>query len=161
MRALVALSSLVLAACASVDAVDATRSTAADEQALLALHEAVLRAHRERNVDALLATHADDFTLMNRGELSAPTKAKMREVLGPYLAATTFEFYRDAVKPRVKVSKDGTLGWVIAQVEARGQSTNSRGASRPLEFTVAWIELYERRDGAWVSIGNGSSFKNE
>jgi hypothetical protein len=160
MRTLAALSFLILGACASTNPEQASRSIAADEQALLKLHEAGLRAHIESNVDALLATQSDDFMLMNRGEISSPTKSERREFLGPYLAATTFEFYRDAVKPMVKVSRDGSLGWVIAQVEARGSSAMRQGERLPLEFTVAWIELYERRHGEWVSIGNASSFKN-
>jgi hypothetical protein len=159
MRMLAALLFLILAGCASTNSDVAPRSTLADEQALLKLHEAGLRAHIENDVDALLATQSDDFMLMNRGEISSPSKAARREFLGPYLTATTFDFYRDAVQPMVKVSKDGSLGWVIAQVEARGSSAMRQGARQPLAFAVAWIELYERRDGEWVSIGNASSFK--
>lgn len=160
MRALVFLASLLLAACSAVDGVDAPRSSVADEQTLLRLHEAGLKAHRDRNVEALLATQADDFVLLNRGEITSPSKAELRAFLGPYLEATTFEFYRDAVKPIVKVSRDGSLGWVIVQVEARGSSATRQGGRRALEFVVAWIELYEKRSGEWVGIGNASSFKD-
>jgi hypothetical protein len=159
MRALAFLAPFLLAACAAFDEVEAPRSSAADEQALLRLHEAGLKAHMDRNVDALLATHADDFVLLNRGEVTSPSKVELRAFLGPYLEATTFEHYRDAVKPIVKVSRDGSLGWVIAQVEARGSSAR-QGGRQPLEFVVAWIELYEKRSGEWVGIGNASSFKN-
>jgi hypothetical protein len=161
MRTLVALSCLAFAACTATHRGEAPRPSAADEQALLELHEAGLKAHLDGDVDALLASQADDFMLMNRGEISSPSKAERREFLGPYLASTTFEFYRDAVQPMVKVSKDGSLGWVIAQVEARGSAATRQGGRRPMEFVVAWIELYERRGGEWVSIGNASSFKGQ
>jgi hypothetical protein len=160
MRAFAALWFLALAACTSSIPVQPTRS-AADEQALLRLHEAALKAHIDRNVDALLPTQADDFMLLNRGEISSPSRAERRQFLGPYLEATVFEFYRDAVRPMVKVSNDGSLGWVIAQVEARGDSATRQGGRAPLEFQVAWIELYEKRNGEWVSIGNASSFKGD
>jgi hypothetical protein len=155
MRAIVLSAVLLLTGCAGIDRVEAPRSSAADEQALLRLHEAGLKAHLDSDVDALLAPQSDDFVLMNRGEISSPSKAERRQFLGPYLEATTFEFYRDAVKPVVKVSRDGSLGWVIAQVEARGANATGRS----LQFVVAWIELYEKRSGEWVAIGNASSFK--
>jgi ketosteroid isomerase-like protein len=127
-----------------------------DVHELLALHEAGLAAHLNGDVDALLAVEADDFLLVNRGEISSPSRDQRRQILGPYLAATRFEFYRDAVTPIVKVSRDGSLAWVAAKIEARGIR---EGSDRPLEFKVAWIELYERRGGEWISIGNASSFE--
>ena len=150
---------LVLAAGMAGCTSKAPGSTAADEQRLLEMHAAVLKAHMDRDVDALLAHQADDFLLLNRGEISRPSKEKQKDLLGPYLAATTFEYYRDKIPPVVKVSKDGSLGWVTAEIEARGTTVTREGEQKPLEFEVAWIELYERRGTEWVSIGNASSFK--
>jgi hypothetical protein len=144
-----------VAACAST----APSPPSSDERRLLELHEAGLKAHIDRDIEALLATQADDFVLLNRGEISLPSRQQRRKFLGPYLAATTFELYRDTVPPLVKVSRDGTLGWVMAQIEARGMSVTAEGERKPVEFEVAWIELYERRGKEWISIGNASSFK--
>jgi hypothetical protein len=153
--------SIALLACAvglSSGASEPRSSSSSDEERLLELHRAGLRAHLESDVESLLALETDDFLLVNRGELSTPPKEQRRAFLGPYLAATRFELYRDRVAPVVKVSRDGSLGWVAAQVEARGTREFAPGESRPVEFVVAWIELYERRDGEWVAIGNASSF---
>jgi hypothetical protein len=57
------------------------------------------------------------------------------------------------------VSADGSLGWVIAQVEAQGEQTTPKGVVEPIEFVSAWIELYEKRDGRWFQVGNVSNFK--
>ena len=113
------------------------------------------------DIDALLAFQADDFLLVDRGEISTLSKQDVRDFLGPYLASTKFEFYRDKVPPLVKVSQDGTLGWVAAQIEARGESAGSNGQSRTIEAVFAWIELYERRGDEWVSIGNATSFARD
>jgi hypothetical protein len=59
----------------------------------------------------------------------------------------------------VKVSDDGSLGWVVVQVEAKGEQTEPDGTVVPLEFVSSWISLYEKRSGRWVRIGNVSNFK--
>lgn len=122
MRRTIVLCFVVFTAGLASCAPKAPGSTAADEQRLLELHAAGLKAHMDRDVDALLAHQADDFLLLNRGEISHPSREKQKEFLGPYLAARERE-------------------------------------QKPLEFEVAWIELYERRGTEWVSIGNASSFK--
>ena len=130
-----------------------------DRDQLLALHEEVMRAHRESNVDLLLAAEEDDYVVANRGEITTPNRRSRRELLGPYFQQTRFSTYRDKVPPIVKVSADGSLGWVIVQIEARGEQTTSTGAVEPLEFVSAWIELYEKRNGRWVRVANVSNFK--
>ena len=154
MRKVPLLLALLFTACTS----EVPTSLPSDEQQLLDLHQAGLSAHLKSDVDALLAGQADDFILVNRGDISSPTKEQRRAFLGPYLAATKFEFYRDTVAPIVKVSRDGSLAWVIARVEARGTSATHDGDRASLEFEVAWVELYERRGSEWVGIGNVSSF---
>lgn len=132
---------------------------AGDAGALRALHEKVMRAHREGNVELLLADEAEDYVVAGRGEIKRPTIAERRARLGPYLAGTRFEYYRDAVEPIVHVSEDGTSGWVLVQVEARGRQTPKEGAALDLEFVSAWIELYQKRGGRWYRVGNVSNFK--
>lgn len=132
---------------------------ASDGEQLKALHEKVLRAHRESDVDLLLEDEAEDYVVASRGEVSGPTLAERRARLGPYLEHTRFEEYRDVAEPVVAVSSDGTLGWVIAQVHARGERTRTDGGTEPVEFVSAWIELYEKRGGRWYRVGNVSNFK--
>jgi hypothetical protein len=58
----------------------------------------------------------------------------------------------------VTVSRDGTLGWVVVQVEAKGVQQTA-GGTEPIGFVCAWIELYEKRDGRWYRVGNVSNFR--
>jgi ketosteroid isomerase-like protein len=161
MRNLLTCFVLLLVAGFPARAAESTRPMSTDERNILALHEAGLKAHMDGDIDALLANQADDFLLVNRGEVSTPSKQDRRDFLGPYLASTKFEFYRNKVPPLVKVSRDGTLGWVAAQIEARGESMGSNGQARTIEAVFAWIELYERRGEEWVSIGNATSFARD
>ena len=126
---------------------------------LLALHEEVMRAHRESNADLLLRSEAPDYVSANRGQVTRPTLEARRARLQQYLRASRFDEYIDLVPPVVRVSDDGSLGWVIVQVRAAGVQTTQDGGSQPLAFESAWVELYERRGGSWYRVGNVSNFK--
>jgi hypothetical protein len=141
-----------LTACAAVPV-----DTAGEGARLLALHEQAMEAHRKGDVELLLRADAEDFVLGSRGQISRPSLEQRRQFLGPYLRGVRFAEYIDVVAPVVHVSADGTMGWVVAQIKARG--TELGGAGRSVEFESAWIELYEKRGGAWRRVGNVSNFK--
>ena len=130
-----------------------------EKQKLLQLHEQVMQAHRESDVALLFRAEGDTYTVANRGQVSMPESEARRARFELYFQATRFEEYTDMIPPIVQVSADGTLGWVIAQIYARGVQTVSGGTNETLEFESAWIELYEKRDGDWLRVGNVSNFK--
>jgi hypothetical protein len=153
----VALAGTVLVTAHCSVTATAPRGAGDDEAALLALHRDGIEAHLQNDVDRLFAPESDDYVLVNRGEVSHPDKASRAASLGPYLRSIRFERYADAIEPVVKVSPDGRLGWVIAQVEVKG--AEKEGVRETLEFVSAWIELYEKRNGQWFRVGNVSNFK--
>lgn len=153
-REISAAAALLLTQCTASD------RAGTDIDQLRALHEKVILAHRQNDVDVLLEDEAADYVVASRGEVTRPTLDERRERLGSYLGSTTFREYRDVTDPVIEVSSDGTLGWVIVQVEVEGLRTTPEGQSEPLEFTSAWIELYEKRDGRWFRVGNVSNFKS-
>jgi hypothetical protein len=126
---------------------------------LLALHEEVMQAHRESNVDTLMKSDAPDYFSANRGLIAQPTLEARRARFQHYFGTTRFAEYIDLVPPVVRVSNDGSLGWVIVQVRAKGVQSTSNGGSQAITFESAWIELYERRGDAWYRVGNVSNFK--
>ena len=130
-----------------------------DRERLLALHADAMNAHRASNVELILRAESPDYVLANRGEISRPTLEQRRSRFGSYLGRTRFDEYVDAVPPTVMVSRDGTLGWVIVQVRARGEQTAENGTKQPIAFESAWIELYEKRGNDWLRVGNVSNFK--
>lgn len=145
----------LLAACAS----PILRPDLDPRAELLALHEDVMRAHRESDVDLLMRSESPDHVSANRGQITRSTLDERDSRFRAYLGSTRFTEYVDVIPPIVKVSEDGKLGWVIVQVRGTGAQTNQEGASRPLTFESAWIELYERRDGRWYRTGNVSNFR--
>ena len=134
---------------------------ATDVDLLRGLHEKVLRAHQQSKVELILEDEPADYVVANRGKVTRPSLEERRKRLGEYLGRTRFEVYRDMAEPLVTVATDGTLGWVVVQVEARGIQTTDDGRKEPLEFVSAWIELYQKREGRWLRVGNVSNFKPE
>ncbi|NIP26051.1 MAG: hypothetical protein GWO38_20085 [Phycisphaerae bacterium] len=128
-----------------------------DKDQLLALHRKAIEAHLQNDIEMLLKDDAEDFIMSGRGAVSWPSKGEIRQRLGPYLKATTFDVYRDEIEPVVKVSKDGTLGWVVCQVYVRGEQDIGGGEIANIEFDSSWIELYEKRNGRWLRVGNISN----
>ena len=127
-----------------------------DGAALLALHEQLLRAHRERDVDRWMRIEAETLTVASRGRVTQMPRAQRLTSRERYFATTRFSVYRDLAAPEVRVAADGSLGWVIANVEVVAHPVAGAGADS--SHTVwAWIELYERRDGQWRLVGNVSN----
>ena len=145
---------LVLMIGALLMAVPAAAIESEDHKTLLALHKEILDAHKNIGLEAWLDKGAEPYISANRGIISYPSIDDRKTRFRNYIGSTTFDYYRDMVPPIVRVSADGTLGWVIVQVEAKGNR-----AGENFSFQSAWIELYEKRADTWVNIGNVSNFK--
>ncbi len=131
-----------------------------DEEQLLQMHQQMIQAHLDKDVTgwAELET-AVNYTVASRGEIHHPTPEERAARRTPYLQATEFSEYRDLEPPIVKVSEDGTLGWLVCQVQASGTQTGSDGEQVEFTFISAWVELYEKQNGRWLCTGNVSNFK--
>ena len=129
-----------------------------DRSKILAEHKRIIDAHLMRDVEGMLEGAADDYILVNRGEVTHPTIDERRKKFSHYFKTTVFSEYKDLIPPIVHISDDGTAAWLIAQVEVSGKQELA-GGDKPLHFVSAWIELYEKRDGEWVQTGNVSNFR--
>jgi hypothetical protein len=145
----------VLSACAA----DAPVYLAEERAELLSMHAQILESHRTDDLDAWLALEADTMVVGSKGEVLRAAKAESAERRGRYLKSTEFSVYRDIQPPIVEISDDGTLGWVIAQVEIVGIYTEPDTAS--IHDVWAWVELYERRPEGWRLVGNVSTVRPE
>lgn len=138
----------------------ASEQSNSDVDEILELHRALLESHIRYDVDGVLAAEAEQIVLVSRGEVEFPTKAERFYRFERYLKSVEFEEYRDLISPIVRVSDDGTLGWLIAQVKIAGTRTSGDGEQTPVDAIWAWIELYEKHEGSWIRIGEVSSFKS-
>ena len=128
---------------------------------LLALHQAGIQAHLDKNIDFFLQDIAPDYLSVSRGDIHRPTADAIRAQFSNYLDNTDFNEYADLSEPIVGVSADGSMGWLIAQVKVSGQQQTAAGGTQPLEFVSAWLMLYERQDDRWVRLADASTFRRE
>ena len=88
---------------------------AADRSELLRLHERQRTAHLERRAEWLVAEWADSIFSVSRGRVSigrpGPSQAGFQE----YLDAVTFQAWEDVVPPRIRISPDGRMAYVVVE----------------------------------------------
>ena len=121
------------------------------------LHNELLEAHRTGDIDRWMSVEGPDFVSVNGGRVTFPELSDRRAQRADYLGIATFEVYRDLREPLVRVSDDGSLGWLIAEVEVRGHASSSPREAEPFHDIWAWVELYENEDGLWRLVGNVSN----
>ena len=125
-----------------------------EKATLLALHQNVLQAHLDSDVEQWMQLEAAEYISANGGAITFPSYSDRQERRKNYLEQTTFSSYRDLKDPVVSVSADGTLGWLIAEVEAIGVQNTTQDS---IHAIWAWIELYKKTDGEWKQVGNVSN----
>jgi hypothetical protein len=104
-----------------------------------------------------MAIESMDYVSANQGRVTFPEWDERRGARAAYLESTEFEVYRDVREPVIRIADDGSLGWLIAEVEVRGTTTGPDGESEPFHDVWAWVELYHHTQDGWRLVGNVSN----
>jgi hypothetical protein len=126
---------------------------------ILELHKSTIEAHLNKNVDFLVQNLSGDFMSVSNGEIDYPTEEEVRSKFTSYLDNTTFSEYADLREPIIGFSNDGSVAWSVVQVKVAGKRMMEDGTQRDLDFTCAWITLYEREGSRWTKLAEVSNFK--
>src|SRR5215207_8083471 len=121
----------------------------ADSLALLRLHERAREAHLTRRADLLVASQADSLISVSGGRVSITPRARVQSGFQPYLDASTFQAWDDIVPPRIRISSDGQMAYVIVQKRVHLTARDSTGATQAERTRFAWMSVYEKRGGQW------------
>lgn len=135
----------------------AAQGTSPHVRELLRIHAELLEAHRAGDVTRWMAVESPVFVSVNNGRVTAQEFSDRRTQRADYLGRASFDVYRDVREPTVQVSADGSLGWLIAEVEVRGSVRSTSGEPEPFHDIWAWVEMYQNLDGAWKLVGNASN----
>jgi len=129
----------------------------ADRAELLRMHGLAQTAHLEKRADLLVASFADSFLNISRGEVTVRTPAESRKRFQAYFDRSTFQEWSDIEPPIIRISPDGQMAYVIVHKQVRLITPDSSGVSRPEHTVFAWVELYEKRGGKWTLMGVAST----
>ena len=133
-----------------------------DEQKLLRLHRIAMDDHLLERATTIKKSQGDSLVIVSNGNIYEISKEDSGRTLDRIMSNRYYYEYNDLARPIVKVSKDGTLGWVIAQIQAKGVRLNeNKDITGPLKFTCSWVMMYEKVNGEWKSIGNASTFGDD
>jgi hypothetical protein len=121
------------------------------------LHRKLLVAHCLGDADMIASLSAPEVMTASRGRLEQTSNAAMRERFTALFQSLDYTGYHDLVVPTIELSEDATIGWIGANVEARGTEIKS-GTSFSSQW--AWIMMVRKIDGLWLHAGNASNQAN-
>ena len=128
---------------------DLIDARAADRAELLRLHERQRTAHLERRADWLVEEWADSLFSISGGGVSIGTRERGRAGFQEYLDASTFQAWDDIVPPRMRISGDGQMAYVVVEKRVHLTTRDSSGAAQAERTRFAWLSVYEKQDGRW------------
>ena len=132
----------------------------ADRAELLRLHEQARTAHLQRRADWLADNWADSMFSVSHGGVSIGTRenrARRQAGFQEYLDASTFQAWDDIVPPRIRISPDGQMAYVIVQKRVHLTAKDSTGAVQPERTRFAWLSVYEKQAGQWRMVAIAST----
>ena len=122
---------------------------AADRAELLRLHERQRTAHLERRADWLVEEWADSLFSISGGRVSVGSRGRSQTGFQEYLDASTFQAWDDIVPPRIRISPDGQMAYVVVEKRVHLTTLDTSGAPQSERTRFAWLSVYEKQNGQW------------
>lgn len=104
-------------------------------------------AHFNRDADLLVSSVSDDFISVDSGEVTRPNRKSSRDRFQAYFDAVEFIEWDDLEPPVIRISRDGSMAYVIVRKRVRLKVLAENGREENIVF--AWMETWEKEKGAW------------
>lgn len=126
---------------------------------LLRVHKADREAHLKTDVDLLQEHSPEQFIAVSEGKIYRSSRAEERKQFAEYFRGAKYYEWDDVEEPIVRVSKDGSMAWMITRVRVRRVQKDASGVEREQKFVYAGIMTYEKKGEKWVRVANVSTFE--
>jgi len=126
---------------------------------LLRLHKADREAHLRTDIELLQRSSPEEFISVSRGKIHKATKSDERKLFTEYFRGAKYYEWDDVEEPIVRVSRDGSMAWMITRVRVRRTQKDAAGEEKEEKFVYAGIMTYEKLGGRWVRVANVSTFE--
>jgi hypothetical protein len=126
---------------------------------LLAAHESGRVAHFKADAGLLASERGETFLTVGQGKVETVTAMQERDFFEGYFRGARYEEWDDLEPPVVRVSDDGSMGWIVSRVRVKRTSPGADGTPQERAFVYAGIMTYEKSEGRWIRVANVSTFE--
>jgi ketosteroid isomerase-like protein len=151
---------LLIATCCATAAAS-TSSLEHDTQSLLAIHARDRQAHLKGDANLLAAGMADHVINVEYGKVEISTREQMRQQFTQYFDRVKYSSWEDTAPPKVYVSPDGLMAWMVIEIKARLSDRSGPDAGVERGFISSWIATFEKQHGEWRMVGISSGIENK
>ena len=137
--------------------IDLARETAE----LLRIHAQDRQAHFAADPTLILEHQGEPFVTVGNGRVDEASLAEVAAHFTRYFAGAEYEAWDDLEPPRIRISDDGTLAWMIVRNRVSRRQTQPDGSVTERRFVYAGLMGYEKCEGRWRRIANASTFEPE
>ena len=123
------------------------------------LHRNMIQAHWDKNIPWFTQDIAKNYMSIKNGDISYPTVEEIQDQFSNYLPNTTFSQYEDLMEPIIEVANDGSIAWSLVRVKIAGKRKMEDKTIADLDFTCAWITMYNHIGDKWIRKGEISTFR--
>jgi len=124
-----------------------------DEQQAIAdimkMHHSQRDFHFKKDSISFMKQFSHDFTSVNAGEISFPSKKATQSRYHRYFSSVDFRKWDDIQEPLIRFSDDGTLAYTIAEKLVEIEYTSERGVVVADSTHFAWMTVYRNTADGW------------
>jgi len=137
------------------DAIDLDQETAE----LLRIHAQDRQAHFGLDPELILEHQGEPFVTVGNGRIDEASRDEVGAHFARYFAGAAYTEWDDLEPPRVRISADATLAWMIVRNRVLRSQTQPDGTVVQRQFVYAGLTGYVKRNGTWYRIANVSTFE--
>ena len=132
---------------------------ARETEELLRIHAQDRQAHFGLDVAAILEHQGEPFVTVGNGRVDEASRAEVAAHFTRYFSGAVYFEWDDLEPPRIQISDDATLAWMIVRNRVRRSQTQPDGTVSQRQFVYAGLMGYAKRAGRWWRIANVSTFE--